>query len=244
MTTYEAECDLNTQQAKGIVIAWYRTVGTGMQEPQPLLKSVKKLMHSEPVYVSLLNASESRVFSLTGGKGNSLALLSTINTDLFHIPNGFIVTVDAFKHQLDKNNNLLLALDKLEYATSQELATECEKYVTFCFLIYSSRIIYLKFSFLFSAVKLFSEVPVDDVIKEKVEEFMSNIHGESLRNREDPDCLKWAVRSSGIGEDSEDLSAAGQNSTFLGCTTNEQVLKAISQCWGSLFSFQSVQYRK
>lgn len=56
--------------------------------------------------------------------------------------------------------------------------------------------------------------------------------------------LKWAVRSSGVCEDSDDMSAAGQNSTFLGVSTNDDLLKAITACWASLFTFQSVQYRR
>lgn len=48
----------------------------------------------------------------------------------------------------------------------------------------------------------------------------------------------------GISEDSEELSAAGQNETVLGCSTDEDVLRAISLCWGSLFSLQSVEYRR
>lgn len=55
--------------------------------------------------------------------------------------------------------------------------------------------------------------------------------------------ISWAVRSSAIGEDSDELSAAGQNETFLGCSTDESVLKAVTACWASLFTFQSVQYR-
>lgn len=57
------------------------------------------------------------------------------------------------------------------------------------------------------------------------------------------DTKGWAVRSSAIGEDSDDLSAAGQNETFLGCKTIEQVLESVTSCWASLFQVQSVTYR-
>lgn len=39
------------------------------------------------------------------------------------------------------------------------------------------------------------------------------------------------------------MSAAGQNETFLGCATNEDVIKSVVACWASLFTYQSVQYR-
>lgn len=55
---------------------------------------------------------------------------------------------------------------------------------------------------------------------------------------------RFAVRSSGITEDGEESSAAGQNETFLGLKTNEEVFDAVVKCWASLFSFQSVHYRK
>lgn len=55
---------------------------------------------------------------------------------------------------------------------------------------------------------------------------------------------RFAVRSSGVTEDSEESSAAGQNETFLGLRTNDEVFVGILKCWASLYSYQSVQYRK
>ncbi len=55
---------------------------------------------------------------------------------------------------------------------------------------------------------------------------------------------KFAVRSSAVGEDSSDLSSAGQNETFLGCSGKNRIEEAILKCWASLFAFQSVEYRR
>lgn len=55
--------------------------------------------------------------------------------------------------------------------------------------------------------------------------------------------LKLAVRSSAIGEDSSELSSAGQNESFLGLSYLDEVLKSIQMCWASLYSVQSVKYR-
>lgn len=55
---------------------------------------------------------------------------------------------------------------------------------------------------------------------------------------------RFAVRSSGVTEDSEESSAAGQNETFLGLRSNDEVFDAVLKCWASLYSFQSVHYRK
>lgn len=55
---------------------------------------------------------------------------------------------------------------------------------------------------------------------------------------------RFAVRSSAVLEDGDESSAAGQNETFLGLRTTEEVFMALIKCWASLFSFQSVSYRK
>ena len=58
------------------------------------------------------------------------------------------------------------------------------------------------------------------------------------------DTKRFAIRSSAIGEDSEELSAAGQNDTFLGCQGQDNIAEAILKCWASLFSYNSVEYRR
>lgn len=55
--------------------------------------------------------------------------------------------------------------------------------------------------------------------------------------------FRLAVRSSAIGEDSSETSSAGQNDTFLGCSSTDEVLDAVKSCWASLYSHQSVVYR-
>jgi len=54
---------------------------------------------------------------------------------------------------------------------------------------------------------------------------------------------RYAIRSSAIGEDSEETSAAGQNSTYLGVKNTSDVIECVAKCWASLFSYQSVEYR-
>ena len=55
---------------------------------------------------------------------------------------------------------------------------------------------------------------------------------------------RFAVRSSAVGEDSEDLSSAGQNVTVLGCKGYDAVVKGLAECWASLLSYQSMEYRR
>jgi phosphoenolpyruvate synthase/pyruvate phosphate dikinase len=52
-----------------------------------------------------------------------------------------------------------------------------------------------------------------------------------------------AVRSSATSEDSSEASFAGLQDTYLGVRGEEAVLRALCNCWGSLYSRESVSYR-
>ncbi|KAF2905991.1 hypothetical protein ILUMI_00185, partial [Ignelater luminosus] len=74
-----AECILDCQHAKAVASFWYSKRGTGVDLPDSLL--------SEPItdtpYVNLLapfSSTECKIKSLAGGKGSSLALLSSLNS--------------------------------------------------------------------------------------------------------------------------------------------------------------------
>ena len=53
-----------------------------------------------------------------------------------------------------------------------------------------------------------------------------------------------AVRSSATTEDASDASFAGLQDTFLWVMTPEQLLDAVRRCWGSLYSTESITYRR
>jgi pyruvate,water dikinase len=52
-----------------------------------------------------------------------------------------------------------------------------------------------------------------------------------------------AVRSSATAEDLPDASFAGQQSTFLNVQGKEKVVKAVKECWASLFNARAIFYR-
>lgn len=55
----------------------------------------------------------------------------------------------------------------------------------------------------------------------------------------------YAIRSSGIFEDGQSTSSAGQYVTVLGCAgCLDEVTAAILECWSSNFSAQALTYRK
>ncbi len=53
----------------------------------------------------------------------------------------------------------------------------------------------------------------------------------------------YAVRSSATAEDLPTASFAGQQDTYLNVVGEEAILKAVSQCWASLFTERAVTYR-
>lgn len=59
-----------------------------------------------------------------------------------------------------------------------------------------------------------------------------------------PDGEPVAVRSSATTEDSEDASFAGLQDTYLWVIGADQVLDAVRRCWASLYSVESVCYRR
>ncbi len=58
-----------------------------------------------------------------------------------------------------------------------------------------------------------------------------------------PDSPPVAVRSSAVGEDSQDATFAGQQETYLWVRGAERVCDAVRDCWVSLFSPPAISYR-
>lgn len=73
------ECDLNDQQAKGVVTVWKHNRGLGKQQIPPiLLTDINKrtcLLH----FAKSLQDDYCKNLRFTGGKANSLALMTSLN---------------------------------------------------------------------------------------------------------------------------------------------------------------------
>ncbi len=82
--------------------------------------------------------------------------------------------------------------------------------------------------------KLFLSASIDESFEEEIKSLLKDKY---------PQGSTFAVRSSGIGEDSEDNSFAGQFSSYLNQQTIEQVLKSIKLCWASSFTERAKTYR-
>lgn len=93
-----------------------------------------------------------------------------------------------------------------------------------------------------SILTIFSvqEAFTSSIISHELKKLISQSLDEINENK----TARFAVRSSGVTEDGEESSAAGQNETFLGLRNNEEIFDAVVKCWASLYSYQSVLYRK
>ncbi|XP_044260327.1 putative phosphoenolpyruvate synthase isoform X2 [Tribolium madens] len=216
LSNVPADCDLNTQQGKSLVELWQG--GKNITRDQPLLPLLieNKSKTLPDYYVTSLDDEISKMVNLTGGKGCSLAMLTCLKSNDFIVPNGFVITVNAFNKQLEMNFNMKKAVSILDDICCGRSLGDFKHACT-------------------ETVKTFER---EKIIPEVASAILEAIH--ALKTRPS-DC--FAVRSSAIGEDSEDLSAAGQNSTFLGCSTPKDILQSVSACWASQYTHQSVRYR-
>lgn len=96
---------------------------------------------------------------------------------------------------------------------------------------------------LLRAVSIIQSTPVDEEIAEAILQGLRELDTSASERDADARVWRYAVRSSAIGEDSEETSAAGQNSTYLGVKDANGILRCVAKCWASLFSYQSVEYR-
>lgn len=87
-------------------------------------------------------------------------------------------------------------------------------------------------------MKCFEETPVIESVKNAILSTLDELQTEEPTKRS-----KYAIRSSAVGEDSEESSAAGQNSTFLGIADAQEIVSCVAKCWASLYSYRSVEYR-
>jgi phosphoenolpyruvate synthase/pyruvate phosphate dikinase len=76
--------------------------------------------------------------------------------------------------------------------------------------------------------------PVPDLVREEIEAGYAQL-GE--------DAPPVAVRSSAVGEDSQDATFAGQQETYLWVRGGEHVCDAVRDCWVSLYSPPAISYR-
>ncbi|XP_003424788.2 putative phosphoenolpyruvate synthase isoform X2 [Nasonia vitripennis] len=214
------ELKLNDVQGVGMIQLWKPYSGACPVTVPSIKRFVKARQPDEIPQVYTLSFEDSRCQneSLVGGKGASLAELTSIETSKFVVPKGFCVTAHALESHIKYHAKLEEAIDE---------------FVTICS---SGKIGNLR-EYCQSIVELMENTPVLHTVQNEILDSLKSLEYSDRQ-------VMYAVRSSAVGEDSEDTSAAGQNSTFLGIKESGQVVKYVAHCWASLYTHQSVEYRR
>lgn len=190
--------------------------------------------------------------SLLGGKGNSLIDLARCSSEGqplscssynsrrvgVSVPRGFIVTCVAYKLWLESEPKILEAINELD----------CKRRSL------SAQSIYLNPM----SPKHNSVLRVQQILREQCAKTCSVLNScplpEQLRGHISSQLLElfgdkveagkmFAVRSSAVGEDSLETSAAGQMRTILDAQGLDSICKSIVECWSSQFELEAVTYK-
>lgn len=156
---------------------------------------------------------------ITGGKGSSLGKLTQLSKEFqnFIVPNGIVVTTAAFDAFV--NNDILKEIRSLEEVlygkTAGDVKESCQR-----------------------VMDVVVKTNIPNGVLQAVVKSLQNAFGDHLHTK------KFAVRSSATGEDTEQMSAAGQMDTYLGVTGLGEIMSSVKKCWASQYGFIAVQYKR
>ena len=149
-----------------------------------------------------------------GGKGGSLGELQRAGID---VPPGFVVKTAAFEsfvQALEHQAPLRSRIEALDPDDLETLTLRCQEF--------RARI-------------------EQTTLPAQVSNEISSAYRVLCAGEE---CVPVAVRSSATTEDAIDASFAGLQDTYLWVTKLEQTLHKVRSCWASLYSLESVAYRR
>ncbi|MFD0689810.1 rifamycin-inactivating phosphotransferase [Actinomadura fibrosa] len=155
---------------------------------------------------------DSTLVAEVGGKGAHLGDLRRI--DGVRVPDGFVITTDAFQRVVAEAPSIGARLDELSRVDPDDR----------------------------EAVRVLSAdvrravegLPLPD-------DLVAAIGGALARLGEDASC---AVRSSATAEDLPTASFAGQQDSYLNIAGRAEILRHVRRCWASLFTERAVTYRR
>src|SRR2546425_797498 len=170
----------------------------------------------EGKYIRFLDDLSVGDVGVAGGKGANLGEMRKAG---FPVPDGFVVTTEAFElftraNGLEKKIGWLLA--KIDVNNEKKLET----YTSMIRLIIES-----------------SRIP-----KAIVEEVLG-AYGELCKRSGKGKKVSVAVRSSATVEDSRDASFAGQQATYLNVIEKDEIITSIKRCWASCYTPRAICYR-
>jgi pyruvate,water dikinase len=151
-----------------------------------------------------------------GGKGANLVRLTRAG---FEVPPGYIVSTEAYR-EFVKANGLAGVIQQALEGLKPENADALES---------ASRTIRRAFD--------------QGVLPAGIHQEIQTAYGELNRQSSIKNRKSVAVRSSATAEDLPDLSFAGQQDTYLNVIGEGQLLKAVVDCWSSLWTARAIGYR-
>ena len=163
---------------------------------------------------------------LVGGKNASLGeMLRSLTTLGIQVPNGFVVTSEAYDIYINYNN-LSEKITEIINKTNVDDLVELKR----------------------NSLKIRNLIKDGEFPDSLKSEILNRYHNLSNQftdsNGQSQDCTDVAVRSSGTSEDLPDASFAGQQDTFLNVRGNHQLIEKIKACFSSLYTDRAICYRK
>lgn len=153
--------------------------------------------------------------AIAGGKGANLAEMYNIGLP---VPNAFVVTAQAYKYFLEKtklNQVIFEILKNTDVNDSDQLQKNTQR-----------------------IRELIEKTKMPEEIEKEIEEAYKKLSKQYGVKEE------WVVaRSSATAEDLPDASFAGQQLTVLNIKGSKNIIRAVKQCWASLFTARATFYR-
>jgi len=173
--------------------------------------------------VYVVTAKDNVTIKDVGGK--CFNLIKLINAD-FPVPESFFIISKAYEDFIKENDlkgKILGIVKKIDFNDVKSLSSASDE-----------------------IRKLIVEAKMPDKIKDEIIDSYKKLYGAPPVNLDfvKPMDLPFvAVRSSGIMEDIEKASSAGQYETFLNVKGEENLIKAVQKCWASLYTARVMYYR-
>ncbi len=166
-------------------------------------------------FVKFLKEMSKKDLAIAGGKGANLAEMYNIGLP---VPNAFVVTAQAYKYFLEKtklNNTIMEILKNTDVNDNEQLQKNTKR-----------------------IRELIEKTKMPEEIEKEIEEAYKKLSKQYNVKEE------WVVaRSSATAEDLPGASFAGQQLTVLNIRGSKNVIKAVKQCWASLFTARATFYR-
>lgn len=152
-----------------------------------------------------------------GGKGANLGELAQAG---FPVPPGFVVTAGSFLRSMDGAGVRAALASTFEALDPWDPGS------------------------LDAGSRRLQELVRTATLDEQLRDEVAAAYGQLVSTRHDASSpLLVAVRSSAVGEDSDDSSFAGMHSTFTNVAGVEAVLQAMVDCWASAYGSRVIAYR-